>query len=278
MLQQHNEDRNDEAYNTKAPFRYECELALPEGSLPAMSILSLVVYCGDGVRPPVRLSSVSVAGNEAASLVLEFTDFAGSPIGTANMYKTLREAYVTTFIYSPDGVIKGHVCYNAEASAALSAAARVSAGVFRTGESDFVLLPQCHVAWLSGHARALGVNGRSTRRNVIVNPTVEMHTEITSMTVADIASPVDCYVLGMASHWYGGGDSVASNPAMYGLCRLSMNNVITVDGATTADPDYLMADPVYIGGAHLVIRSSDTSNLRVISNGRAISVMGVQDV
>ena len=62
MLQQHNEDRNDEAYNTKAPFRYECELALPEGSLPAMSILSLVVYCGDGVRPPVRLSSVSVAG------------------------------------------------------------------------------------------------------------------------------------------------------------------------------------------------------------------------
>lgn len=278
MLLQHNEDRNDESYNTKAPFRYECELALPEGSLPAQSIRSLIVYCEDGIRPPVRLASVSIAHNEVANLVLEFTDFAGNLVGTANMYQTLQTPYATTFIYSANGVIKGHVCYNAEAANALADAARLSAGSFKTKESDFMLLPQCHVAWLSGHARALSVNGKATRRNVIINPTIEMHTDITSVSVPDSSQQVDCYVLSMAAHWTGGGVSIITNPAMNGLCKLAMNNVLTVDGATAADPDYLLADPVYIGGAHLVIRSSDTSNLRVISNGRAISVMGVQDV
>lgn len=276
MLLHHNLDRNLETYNTKAPFRYQCGLELPNGSLPSQSIRAAVVYCSEDVVAPVRLSTMAVDPVNAQCCKVEFTDSAGLRIGFAYLYKSLPEDYITTFILDQYECITGHVSYNAEASDAMLQAAVMSGGTYVTGDGDFTLLAQCHVPTFSGIMRAIRVNDELTHKTVYFNPTVEMHTELIPASVNTGLSS-NSYVLSLAEP-LDEGTTMDTNPTFNGITWLSVNNLDSIDMVHESDPDYAIDEPFLLEGVHLTVRSSDTSNVRVISTEKYTTFTGVNDV
>ena len=273
---QHNLDRNLETYNTKAPFRYSCALKLPNGNLPSQSIRAAVVYCYEDVVAPVRINSMSVDPVNAQCCKVEFTDFAGSAVGYAYLYKKLPSEFITTFILDQYDCITGHICYNAEAADAMLQAALTSGGRYVIQDNDFVLLPQCHIAMFRGILRAISVNGELTRRTVYFNPTIEMHTDYVAANL-NAATASYSYIVSMAEV-YDADVSVDVSSTLNGISWLAMNNLDSIDGASAESDTYAMDNPFVLTGVHLVIRASDTSNIRVISTDRYTTFTGVLDV
>lgn len=276
MLLQHNIDRTDAEYNTKAPFRYQCPLTLLSGTLPAQAIRSVVVYCDENIVPPVRITSLSVDPEAAECCGVLFSDAEGHAVGTAYLYKLEQGVFITTFILDQYDVIKGHVSYNTDATNAFLQAAIMSGGLLRMTDDDFLLLPQCHVASFKGHLRAIRVNGKLTHRHVNFNPTIEMRSEAVTAESNTGLAPYS-YVVSLAEPLEQG-ETMDTSLSLNGITWLAMNNLFKVDGVAAQSPTYLLQHPFDIAGAHLVIRSSDTSNIRVISTERAITFTGVLDV
>lgn len=276
MLLQHNLDRNLETYNTKAPFRYQCQLELPNGSLPSQSIRAAVVYCDEDVVSPVRISSLSVDPVNAQCCKVEFMDSAGLQLGFAYLYKSIPSDYITTFILDQYDCIKGHVNYNVQAADAMLQAAIMSGGTYRTGDNDFMLLPQCHLSMMRGIMRAIRVNDELTHKTVYFNPTIEMHTEEITASV-NVGLADTSYVLSMAEPLEEG-TTLETNPTFNGLTWLSVNNLDSINMVHESNPDYAIVNPFLLSGVHLVIRSADTSNVRVISTDRYTTFTGVRDV
>ena len=275
MLIQHNIDRNDESYNTKAPFTYESKLQLPGGTLPSQSVRSVVVYCQEGTMPPVRIVSSMFEDAYEDHVLLSFSDATGQEIGRARLYLATEAEYVTTFITDSFNVIKGHVCYNAKAAEVFRGATLEAGGRFMTEDNDFELLPQCHVAWMPGHCRAIRVNGWLTNKDVRINPTIEMHTAVSAATVnAEYADT--SYVLSMAEP-YIEATTFKDNPALNGICKLTLNNLDSVDMVHVSTPELYLHDGIWLGGVNLILRSSDTSNIRVITDSSAIHLEDVND-
>lgn len=275
MLFQHNIDRNDAAYNTKAPFRYECPLNIGAGSLDTRNVRSIVAYCDEEATPPVRLHSVSLDPEHSGACRAEFTDAAGQQIGIAYLLKYIG-GFHTTFILNQYMVIKGHISYNSQLTEELMQAARMADGKYTTDDNDFVLLPQCHVARFKGHMRAIRINGTLTHSYVHIWPKIEMHSEyVTADLNAGYADR--SYILSLAEP-FEEGVSLDTNPTLNGLTWLSVNNLDSIDMSPAASDDYAIENPFLLSGVHLVIRSSDTSNIRVISTDKHVTFTGVQDV
>lgn len=265
MLINANIDRNDAQINTKAPFTYESPLKLLDSELPSMAFQSIKIYCGEGFVPPVRLSSVAVVPEHPDQCDVRFADKSGKPMCHA-VICLLSEGtkdYITTLLTDDYGVIKGHVTYRRDTPGVLLTAARRSDGLFTTQAGDFTLLPQCHEAWITGNCKAISVNGTTTRSNVRLIPSILVHTRI---------DPDSSYCFDLADVYWPD-VTVSAREAVNGLCNLVVHNVkklngVTIDGTT---------DPIWIGGKHLVIRSSVTSNIRVGVTDTSIVLKGVMD-
>lgn len=265
MLSNVNIDRNDAQMNTKAPFTYESPLKLLDSELPSMAFRSIKIYCGQGFETPARLASVSVVAEHPDQCDIRFADASGKYMCHA-VVCLLSEGvsdYVTTLLTDDYGVILGHVTYRRDTPGALLTAARRSDGLFTTQPGDFTLLPQCHEAWITGNCKAVSVNGDVTRSNVRLIPSILVHTRFDN-------GGAYCFDL---ADVYWPGVTVSAREAINGICNLVVHNVTKLNGVTVNGT----TDPIWVGGKHLVIRSSITSNIRVSVTGSSILLKGVMD-
>ena len=255
---------DDARYNTNAPFTYESSTRINGTQLPVDWFRSIKVYCQEGVKIPVRIGSFTSSSSSLDAVDVNFIDSAGTPVGTAALFK-LDTPYKGVFIINPNGVMVGHVVYARELADMLIALV-VNGYAYTTVLTEkgaFTLLPQCHVAYAEGCGRVIAVNGRRSVSDVTITPSSHTHTTVES------TSNGYKWVLGVVGDY---DTTLAEN----GLCLLKFDKTVTINGVdVTAEAQGL--DPIWIGGEHLLIRHSTTSNLRVVPAGNGISFRSVID-
>ena len=244
MLQTFNTDINDAAYNTNAPFTCDCALTVSGMRLPELAFLSIRIYCGVDVLPPVRLSSIQSDRQHDDRCRVVFADANGREVGSFTAMPHNNVQYLSTFITDASGVIRGHVCYEKAAAALLRRMAELEGGTATTEVTDFILLPQCHVSIPVLPTSAISINGTVFTGDVHLKCYQLMHTDIDNGTVS--ISVVGTYTERQSNDM---------------LCTL-------VVGASSFQ----------IEGGHIFIKTDATSNLRVLSNAERISLVGVQNV
>lgn len=265
MLINGNIDRNDAQYNTNAPFTGDTESLSINGTiLPPCSIRSLKIYCDETVTPPVRLSRIS-RNSEGSVYTVHFTD--GKSV-TAAVWRLFKQQpaglpeYVTNFLLSEDGDLRGHITFHRSLPETLKGLVRDMQSV-STGSGAFEVLPQCLTAYLKGVCRSLSVNGSVLHASTDICPANLVHSSVSD----------GVYSIGLM-------DEYAESVPCDGICSLRVDDVTAVNGKPTTGED-IARDPIWLGGKHLVIRSSVASNVRVVYNGKttpnSIELRGVLD-
>lgn len=243
MLISTNIDRTDSRLNTKAPFQWDCHLKIGETVLPAGAFLSIRIQCTENIRPPVRLHSVSVKGPAGSA---EFRDADGTVVGTWALFiSSLSMGLISSFIYSPEGVIIGQITCDSDTPALLLGAARNVEGKTVTDNNDFKLLPQCHIPSLAGLCKSFNINGKTRTTDTILSTGTRTEAKFEAGT----------YTISLMGAY-------KEPPAI-----LNGITSITVDGIS-----------IDAKGKHLLVHHGITSNLRVLNQGSTIQFKGVKDV
>ena len=249
MLQISNIDRQDATYNTCAPFQ-PCTMKLGSVVLTYEDFLSIKVYCTSGTVLPVSMSTVSLSDN-GNSCSIEFTDSENKLLGTCTCRPGQPSGYVSTFIFNGNGQVVGHMVYLHSLPDKLMHAARVSKDrTLRT--SDFKLLPQCCTAWLQGVSKVLDVGGLKTTGSV----------EVTAGRYMRAENTVNGFQYSVIGEY---------NQYNDGICRLVLPGKHMVNG--TEKTDY----QAWVGSGSLVIRHALTSNIRLLTNDKQLSLSGVDN-
>lgn len=258
-----NIDKHDAAYNTNAPFEYNCPLKLGGISIPPAGFLSIKIYCTEDMRPPVRLSSVTTNADGTANV--EFSDadsriigyWKASPIDAGSVYITggLPD-YVSDFICTEHGVITGHVYCQKDIPSMLVSAAKSGNGEVTSDSQDFVLLPQCHTMTLNGAMRAISVNGIDHTGDV----RLQAGKYLKDASVGNNVAP-NC--IGKYSR------DTEEAEVHDGVTRLAVRKIINnQDHVSTYDA----------AGKHLIIKAGIVSNIRVLKDSGVLVLKGVADV
>lgn len=259
-----NIDKHDAAYNTNAPFEYNCPLKLGNISIPPAGFLSIKIYCTEDMRPPVRLHSVTTNADGTANVEFRDSDstvvgyWKAAPVAADTAYITggLSADYVSAFIHTEHGVITGHVYCQKDIPSMLVSAAKAQNGEVTSDTQDFVLLPQCHTMTLNGAMRSITVNGTKHTGNVRLQAGKYLKDTSTGNNIAP-----SC--IGK----YSRDDTEAE--VQDGVTRLAM--IKRIDGI-----DHIAQ--YNIAGKHLIIKAGITSNIRVLKDSGIIILKGVADV
>lgn len=252
MLLHNNIDKNDAAYNTKAPFMGHCELRLGNDVLSAGSILAAKFYVPEDLVPPIRLYQVTAQE-------LTFTDYNGTYFGSIaigvqtpdNAYFAYQGfnsdyPYMSGFITNKHNVIVGHITIKPDAIYALVAAAKRCGGTFTAGVDDFLFLPQTHAASFNGGVRAFSINAYKTTNNVNLS--------FASQNINFFYSTANKYM------------------------RVHVLKGITQEGKQQGVYELIVNDKSFdVKGKHIQFRATELSNVRVTVQDGAVVMKGVSD-
>lgn len=265
MLTPINIVHTDAKYNTNAPFEWNCPLVLNSIKISSEYFRSVKIYCDKTNVLPVHLDTITISIEDSNICYVSFCDANGIEIGKwracVSTDSDTNSEYCTAFIRNTHNEIKGHISFHTSLPGALLNCARKSNGTVTADYGDFVLLPHCHVAWHPGHGRTITINDYTTLQNVKIHPGIL--TRIDSNLNAN-GDNLSISVVGPYK------DKSQKN----GICNLVADNVIYVNGSETTAAS-LVRNPIWLGGKHLVIRSSITSNIRVLCDGQSIYLAGV---
>ena len=257
---------DDARYNTNAPFTYESSVEINGTALPVDWFRSIRVYCSEGCDVPIRIGSMSSSTKARDTVDIDFVDASGTLFGTASIFLPgdADTLYKGVFIINPNDVIVGHVVYARElAGMLISVLSRAQGNSLAFGRKSFVLLPQCHVAYAEGHGRVIEVNGKRYTRDITIVPGALTHTDVAQ---GDNAYQWRLSVVGVYN----------ASLSVNGLCRLKFDKTVKINNVDTT-VEQQTADSIWIGGEHLLIRHSITSNLRVVPLDNGIEFRSVKD-
>lgn len=252
MLLHNNIDKNDAAYNTKAPFMGHCELRLGNDVLSAGSILAAKFYVPEDMIPPIRLYQVTTKE-------LIFTDYNGTYFGSISIdvqtpdnvylgYQGFNSdyPYMSGFITNKHNVIVGHITIKPDAIYALIAAAKRCGGTFTAGVDDFLFLPQTHAASFNGGVRAFSINTYKTTNNVCLS--------FAKQNINFFYSTRNRYM------------------------QVSVLKGITQEGKQQGVHQLIVDDKSFdVKGKHIQFRATELSNVRVTVQDGAVVMKGVSD-
>lgn len=269
----YNLDPTDAALNSNAPFQYGCPLSIGAGHVPSNGFLSIKVYLDSGMMPPVRMSKIELIDSDTQ---VTFVDAAGAVIGTwrAHASTDATSLYVSGFIYDSVGILVGHITCLNTIPGILRGACRMAGGVLNLAQNDFMLMPQCCESWYKGKMRAFGIDGNWTVGNMEIRASANVLCSVVPEQIevspgiyrTDVSITFDA----IGTSEYIGKVNVYNDKAIIGdpgICSLS----VICTGAHQSD-DMDTSDK------HFIIKSSPTSNLRVITSGNTIYLKGVADV
>ena len=172
MLIHSNVDRTASAAVSKAPFTFDSTLELAGARIPEDAILSIKVYVEENALAPFRIHSITTDGR------VVFCDANGIPVLFWQTYEetdALESGLVSSLLYNYNGVIAGHiVCKDTVIYLIRSLVASTTTSI-PVSANAFVLIPQCHVAMLSGCCRSICINSLGNE---------EYHTGNITLTVA----------------------------------------------------------------------------------------------
>lgn len=274
MLLSHNIEVTDSAANTCNPFEYGCSMCVGDVKLPWYSFLSIRIITDVGNTLPVKLSKV-VPAEDKLSVELIFSDTTAREVARCKIPKpeTLNDRYVNRTMTGSNGYgIRGHISYRNDAIYSLFSLKReISIGV-----NDFILLPSCISPMLVPRPEVYVINGEVCAGIVDVKAGPLVRTEIGEDSIAySIATgytepPKDAF----------GINRLAVDARTH--VRTALNRMVGAfspgDLADKGSITIVDSPNVNLKGAQLNIRSSITSNLRVITGSAGIEVKGVQDV
>lgn len=244
-----NLDRTAEAEISNWPFSYGSTLDTGNGIITADSFLAVNVNVDETVTLPCRFKGVSYDG------YLVICDATGAEVCRGQLFeKTSTDSeWCSLFLYNRTGVLMGSITCKNNIPQMLFSLSRDTTDMHYFGAKAFVLLPQCHIQSLQGQARSFGASGAYTTANMtmrcttgeITGSTVTGHNIVPAATDAGYAFSVFNIQQAEPNKW----------------CRISINGEL-----------YNVED------CNLIIKSSLTSNLRVIYTSDAIVLRGVLDV
>lgn len=227
LINMNNMQRDSAAYNANAPFSGSGELYIGDMAVPSGSLLSLKVYCDESVTLPVRLASIARDTARRTSVRLTFLDALGYTVGYCTLEKTAEDS--SRGIFNSEGYLCGHMYYTKEfADICVTAVQKAPSGVSLDSDA-FQLLPQNHVATLTGKVKSIYVGGSRISGNVVLHG--GEYTRIDNASGAISMGVVGAYQ-----------ESTYNNR----LCVLK-----------------LPGQEVDIKDAHLILRHTPTSNIRV---------------
>lgn len=258
---------NDAKYNTNAPFTYNCNTEINGERISVDYFRSIIVYCIKDTAVPVRISRVVMSQVLERGCVVHLSDANGEEFGTftVKLQEDAKQPWIGTFITSHDKLLSGHVVYSYKlAGILLDALSGISDHVLDLGNNSFVLLPQCHRVQLTGYLRSFDVNGHPTVADVY--PFAGIGTSMGYMINNQSEPFWHQFSIGIMKY--------KEIPVHNKLCRLRCTIPVTINGEEVSVEDQIL-DPVWIGGEHMYLRHSATSNIRVTTLGEGIKIGGV---
>ena len=244
-----NLDRSDEQVISNYPFTYESTRNIKIGILPPGSFLAVSVNIDEDTELPCRIKGISADGK------LVICDNTGAEICYGQLYKTFASndsGYVSFFLYNQNEVLSGFIFCKVEAAAQLVAVNTWYPNIFTYFDNDaFILLPECCVPTMKGAVRSFMVNNKHV--------TADLCIRFSEPTANNYRTGYNIYPT-----LYG--DAMCINvynvqePEPNGLCVLSVNG-----------KNY------WVGGLNIILKSSVTSNLRVVYGDSSIILRGVTD-
>ena len=254
MLNYNNIDINDARQGTKYPFTHNSTLDVNGVLVPVECFRAIRIYCAEGDGVPVHIGSISRESTAPDVCVVEFDTATGAFVGSARIKSGRGGGFL---IFDDRGVIRGQMVCDDTLAALLLNALGAADTVALSGDT-FTLLPQCHVAWMAGHCRSVELASGVTRADVVITPGRNIR-----------AAADGAYELGVVDDWKG-------NREVSGINWLASENPITIDGMQVSS-EAVKADPIWVGGAHIWLRHSLTSNMRVVPNEAGLQIRGVMD-
>ena len=262
MLRHSNIERSNSQLESKAPFTFESTLLVNGMQIPHGGFLSIKVYVDSTVALPVRIYCIRQNGD------VVFCDRSGSIVA---IWKTkpltqIGITYVTDFLVTEYGVIAGSIACTVQAL-------EIFRGVIDSGTSDFylpadafVLIPQCHIAMMSGAVKSIQIEDKDGAVHTFTEDIT-----ITGYTPASVLQDEEDTLRESVVVWNGTGADI-KNKYETVLARQQKNGIcsIIVNGSTTA-----------CDGKRLIIKArmtpQDASNLRVVHSGNQLILRGVKD-
>lgn len=264
MQMDSNIDRNDAVYNTNAPFEGDRPLVISGFTLDYRSFRSIRVYVTETMTPPVRLASITLSKIDPDKAYARFEASNGVLVGRWEIVRTIPNTtgeYVTCFILNDADTIMGHVVYAKSLPDALLHLVSSAGGTVNVQPSSFKLLPQCHVPMHVDGVRAFKVGSHVYRGELVVSGVDELTTTVDDNMTASIGLNENVLPYKYKKH---------------GICKLKVDNLVSVNGVAV-QPGSANNTEYWIGGSHLILRSSVTSNLRVSMENGTIALKGVQE-
>lgn len=249
MLAHSNIDRLDSVQVSKAPFTYESTLNMAGNIVPSGSILSLKVYTEYNDSVPFRFHSIKPDGR------LAICDKYGAIVAYWQTYATTEPGteFVSSLLYNPNGVIAGHIsCDTTLVNIIRNVVDSLSEDYFFPADA-FVLIPQCHVAMLTGKGRSIRVISQGQR---IADMTGSFALQVSGCVLKN--GNISLSITNTAN-------TIKENAPHNGLCK------IQVPGQQVCD----------CGDCSVIIKAGSEddyiSNLRVVRENGSIVFKGVLD-
>jgi len=265
MLIDTNIDLHSGGFNTNAPFTQDSLMSIGDTRLSFEDFISVVVYCGSSVVPPVYIGELDSVDSAKHVVDVWFLDSLGARVGALrlSLASNTTDGYVTAFICSSAGAIKGHAMLSSRVIGAFVDAAENTGGsALHLPPNAFVLGPQSCIAYLEAAGRSVTIADTVCLSNTTVSFTDFVRAE--PVTYNDLVangrpaistvSPYACISVV--------GEYITSDDAD----GCVMLNVVNSAGDSTC---------INVRGRHLAIRSNVTSNIRVVADGFSITIQGV---
>ena len=266
-----NIDKTDAALNTKAPFNYDCSLAIGRFSLPANAFLSIKVYLDENYVTPVRISRITVVDSV---VYITFSDAVSHNIGTWSADSRVSDTdYVSGFIYDSTSVLRGHVVCQAETPGTLRAMVNYCGGIFDTRAGDFVLLPQCGVYVYKGKLKSFNVNGTWSTADATIKAGDNVELKVIS-NGDNTSRPHDIQynIIGTASGLPSMSD-IGESKILVG--EMGIDTINIRQHIPGGGQKYTTFNEV--SGKNLILKAGISSNLRVVVDDDGINIKGVLD-
>jgi len=249
MLTHTNIDRSDAAQVSKAPFTYESTMLLDGNLIPSGSFVALKVYVYGSMSVPFRMHSIRQDGK------VVFCDATGALAVYWQTYPQTEEIapndvpYVSSLLFDDRGIIAGSVTCTHTVMSVIRGIIDSNTETFFVPSDAFILIPQCHVAMLEGHARSFGISNQAAATTYI---TSDLH--LTCDNEMLISGSTDSLQLSLTNT----ADAIRAAAPTNGICG------VVINGQT-----YCCAD------SSIILKSSICSNLRVIKENQSITLRGV---
>lgn len=253
MLQHSNLDRRDSVIVSKAPFTYESTMQLDGQQVPLGGFLSLKVYVEEAYKVPYRLHSITQDGK------VWFCDATGKKTLYWQVYDSTEEAnmdmpFVSSVLVNKYGVLAGHIACSYEIVSLIRNVIASNEATVYLPATAFVLIPQCHVAMLSGSARSFAFINQG-HDPVYITEDISIEVGSDQVILCDTGYE-DSFQINLTNK-----DITVEKAALAnGICQLQ------IEGSTVTYPCETRC---------LIIKAAPLSDLRVLRDGESIVLRGV---